>query len=114
VIAAQRRVYARHAETIAQVEADHAELLTNIAELRERIAELQSEFEESAQPVFDAVEADLPLSCPALTTTGGRSRRTASKMMIRFTTPAVTTSSSLRAIASTRVSPKTRALNFTT
>jgi hypothetical protein len=65
VIAAQRRVYARHAETIAQVEADHAELLTNIAELRERIAELQSEFEESAQPVFDAVEADLAAELPS-------------------------------------------------
>jgi hypothetical protein len=76
------------------------ELLTNIAELRERIAELQSEFEESAQPVFDAVEADLAAERPALTTTSGRSRRTATKMMIRFTTPAVTTSSSWRAIAS--------------
>jgi hypothetical protein len=65
VIAAQRRVYARHAETIAQVEADHARLLTNIAELRERIAELQSEFEESAQPVFDAVEADLAAELPS-------------------------------------------------
>jgi len=65
VIAAQRRVRARHAEAIAQVEADHEALLTNIAELRERIADLQSEFEDSAQPVFDAIEADLAAELPS-------------------------------------------------
>jgi hypothetical protein len=65
VIAAQRRVRARHAEAIAQIEADHAQLLTDIAELRERIADLQSEFKDGAQPVFDAIEADLAAELPS-------------------------------------------------
>jgi hypothetical protein len=65
VEAIQRRIYERHADVIEQIKADHADLLTNIAELRERIADLQSEFEERAQPVFDAVEADLTAELPS-------------------------------------------------
>ena len=65
VIAAERRVRARHAEAIAQVEADHEALVSELAELRERIADLQSEFEDGAQPVFDAIEADLAAELPS-------------------------------------------------
>jgi hypothetical protein len=65
VIPIQRRVYARHARAIAQVEADHEALIAEIDEMRERIATLQAEFERRAEPVFETIEEDLQAELPA-------------------------------------------------
>jgi hypothetical protein len=60
----QREVYDRHAGAIAQVEDDYRALLANITDLRDQIADLQVEFEERAQPVFEAIESDISAELP--------------------------------------------------
>jgi hypothetical protein len=62
--AVHEAVYDRHAGAIAQVKDDYRALLADIGDLRDQIADLQTEFEERAQPVFEAIEAELESELP--------------------------------------------------
>lgn len=59
-----REVHERHAAAIASLEAERKAIDIEIEAMRERIAEMESALEERAQPVLDAIVADLEAEAP--------------------------------------------------
>jgi hypothetical protein len=64
IVAITRQIHGRHADAIAALEAEQATISAEVERMRERVAAMESEFDERARPILAAIAQELRDAAP--------------------------------------------------